>query len=162
METINEEEQKLSQSSEDGDRVEMPWQSREETFLENLKEDCIHLSNCHEIASKSSKCKYTAFQLPVVILPLVLAGISPYLPEGYNALRDMCMLGTGLLSGISSFFNFGKKQNQHNEFSGKYQALSAMIHAELIKPRRFRTALDVFLERVTTQKSHLDDGSPVL
>ena len=162
METINEEEQKLSQSSEDGDRVEMPWQSREETFLENLKEDCIHLSNCHEIASKAAKCKYTLFQLPVVILPLVLAGISPYLPEGFNALRDMGMLTTGILGGISSFFNFGKKQNQHNEFSGKYQALAAMIHSELIKPRRFRIALDVFLERVTTQKSHLDDGSPVL
>jgi hypothetical protein len=61
-----EEEQKLSQStSEDGDRVEMPWQSREETFLDNLKEDCIHLSNCHEIASKSANVniRYSNFLL---------------------------------------------------------------------------------------------------
>jgi hypothetical protein len=154
-------EEKLN-SSPDTSRDEMPWENREERFLEALREECIHQYNCHDIAAHSAKCKYTASQLPTIILPLVISTVQPYLVSGYEPVNSAAMLCSGVLAGLSTFFNFGKKMQQHNEFAARYRELADTVTTELAKPRKYRVQLDVFMERCTTKKTQLDREAPML
>ena len=154
-------EEKLN-SSPDTSRDEMPWENREERFLEALREECIHQYNCHDIQAHKSKCKYTASQLPTIILPLVISTVQPYLVSGYEPVNSAAMLCSGVLAGVSTFFNFGKKMQQHNEFASRYRELADAVTTELAKPRKYRVQLDVFMERCTSKKGQLDREAPIL
>ena len=155
------EEEKLN-SSPDTSRDEMPWENREERFLEALREECIHANNCHDIAAHSAKCKYTVSQLPTIILPLAISTIQPYLVKGYEPVNSFAMLTSSVLAGCCTFFNFGKKMQQHNEFAARYRELADTVTTELAKPRKYRVQLDVFMERCTTKKTQLDREAPML
>jgi hypothetical protein len=72
------------------------------------------------------------------------------------------MMLSGLFSGISMFFNFGKKTELHSNYSNKYFELANEIDSELIKPKRFRVACDVYMERTKLRYNSLCKHSPAL
>jgi hypothetical protein len=95
-------------------------------------------------------------------MPLLLGTASQFVPNGYEYINSVGLTITGVLNGVNTFYNYGKKTTIHNEFAGKYAELAGYISTELIKPKRHRIALDVFLERVSTKLNNLNDASPQL
>jgi hypothetical protein len=88
--------------------------------------------------------------------------VSQHLPVEYNYVDSIALASISVLNGLNTFHNWGKKFTSFNEFAGKYSDLAGYIDVEMSKPKRFRIALDVFLERVTTKKSFLDGNAPFL
>jgi hypothetical protein len=151
-----------SDSSEDADREEMKWESKQEQYVTKLRDDCLELSNEHNVASLNNKSKYIHFSLPAIILPLLLGTISQFVPSGYEYINSVGLTVTGVLNGVNTFYNYGKKTTVQNEFAGKYAELAGYISTELVKPKRHRIALDVFLEKITTKLNDINNSAPQL
>lgn len=160
---IKEESKKSDSSSKDDpNREEMPWDTKREDFVWKIHTDCLEKSSAYDTASRSAKKKYTRYALPGVVVPIVMSVVSPHLPQDYSYVDGIALAGIAVLNGLNTFFNFGKKFSNYNEFSGKYADLAGYIDVEMSKPKRFRVALDVFLERVSTKKAFLDNNAPFL
>jgi hypothetical protein len=151
-----------SESSEDADREEMKWENKQEQYVTQLRDDCLNLSNQHNVASLNNKRRYIRFSLPVIILPLLLGTVSQFVPSGYEYINNVGLTFTGVLNGVNTFYNYGKKATIHNEFAGKYAELAGYISTELVKPKRHRIALDVFLEKITTKLNDINNSAPQL
>lgn len=151
-----------SSSKDDPNREEMPWDSKREDFIWKIHKDCLEKSSAFDSASRSAKKKYTRYALPGVVVPIIMSVVSPHLPTEYNYVDGIALAGIAVLNGLNTFFNFGKKFSNYNEFSGKYADLAGYIDVEMSKSKKFRVALDVFIERVTTKKAFLDGNSPFL
>ena len=167
---------KTSETSEDADREEMKWQNKGEHFITDIMDYCDKQSNIYNIESHKCKKKYNLYSIPTIIIPLLLAVVLPIIPndaflhvkkEGIN-LSYNSVINTGfmsfvaILNGLNTFYNFGKKSERYNEYSGKYAELSQQIAVELSKPKKFRTQLDVLTERVITKKIGLDATAPYI
>lgn len=155
-------EKSPSTSSNDKDRTEMPWDHKQEEFIEKIQNTCIELSKQHAQASKSNKKKYIRYSIPAIILPLACGAVSSFIPPEYEYINGITLSLTGILTGINTFFNHGKKTEKHNEFAGRYAELAGYISAELCKPKKFRIQLDVFLERMTNKLNDLNNSAPML
>jgi len=151
-----------SESSKDNDREEMPWESKQEEFIDKIKNNCIQLSNQHGYASKSHKKKYIRYSIPAIVLPIVCGAVSNLIPTDYEYINGITLSLTGILTGINTFFNHGKKTEKHNEYAGRYAELAGFIDSELCKPKKFRVQLDVFMERCVQKKNDLDSNAPML
>jgi hypothetical protein len=151
-----------SSSKDDPNREEMPWDSKREEYIWKIHKDCLQKSAAYDAASRSAKKKYTRYALPGVVVPIIMSVVSPHLTQDYNYVDGIALAGIAVLNGLNTFFNFGKKFSNYNEFAGKYAELAGYIDVEMSKPKKHRVALDVFLERVTTKKSFLDGNAPFL
>ena len=153
---------KKTSESVDREREEQPWTEKSEKFIRKIQQDCMDKAHAYDKASRSSKNKYTRYALPGVVLPIVMSVVSPHLPPDYKYVDGIALASIAVLNGLSTFFNFGKKFSQYNEFAGKYSDLASYIEVEMSKPKRFRTALDVYLERCSVRKGDLDGNAPFL
>jgi hypothetical protein len=154
------EEQSLI-SEDDINRKELLWNSNLEEILENWKLECIQLSKLHHVRSKWNKCRYVTFSIPSILIPMCISGLSGIIhQESFSTV--VLMLCSSIFSGLNTFFNFGKKETLHNEFSNKFLELSDDINVEVKKPKKNRIAADVFLERIKQEYHKLLSSSPML
>ena len=153
---------KKSSESQDRDREEQPWTEKSEKFIRKIQQDCLDKAKAYDKASRDSKNKYTRYALPGVVLPIVMSVVSPHLPPDYKYIDGIALASIAILNGLNNFQNWGKKFSNYNEFAGKYSDLASYIEVEMSKPKRFRTALDVYLERCSVRKSDLDNNAPFL
>ena len=137
------------------------WERREGNFLHNIIVDCNTQSKLHRRKGKLFKKLYTIFGVPTMLIPVVLSGLTDQLHE-YKLTQSLLMIATGVLSGISQFFNFGRKYQQHFDFENKYSGLAGDIETELVKPKAFRIACDVYLEKIRLLYSNLNDNAPLV
>jgi hypothetical protein len=151
-----------STSSEDTDRLEMPWEQREEQYLQAIQTQCRTQSTSHEAVSKTAKKQFASCSIPSIVLPIVLGAVNPYLSEEYNYINSVGMMLTGIIGGVNTFYNFGKKTTVHNEYAGRYAELAGYIQAEMCKPKKFRVQCDLFLERVNQKFNSLNSNAPML
>ena len=151
----------LSESKDD-DRVELPWEDREEQLVQKIASECTIVSKEHENKAKYNKKLYVAFGLPAMLIPIILAGLNTFLTKEHELLVSSLLILSGILTGISQFFNFGKKTQAHFEYASRYSELLLMIDIEMVKPKRFRLACDVFLERVSKCFADLNANAPAL
>ena len=159
---IKEDSKKSDSSKDDPNRQEQLWDHKSEEFIWKIHKDCLQKSSTFDSASRSAKNKYTRYALPGIIVPIIMSVVSPHLPTEYNYVDSIALASISVLNGLNTFHNWGKKFTSFNEFAGKYSDLAGYIDVEMSKPKRFRIALDVFLERVTTKKSFLDGNAPFL
>jgi hypothetical protein len=143
-------------------KYDQPWTENTEHELMEIHTKCIQLSDDHDRAMRRSKCKYTVFGLPSMLVPLIAGGISEYLTEETEWVRSAALIVTAVNSGIMQFFNFGSKQSQHNESAGRYQELADMVKMELSKPSAFRVSCDVFMERVFVKYQYINSSAPIV
>lgn len=149
-------------SSEDISRSEEKWSNNNEDFIRQLQKDCKQKANLFDKASHITKKRYNQFSIPTIITPIVMSVVSPYLSENYQYINAVSLAFVGVLNGVQSFYNYGKKSSLFNEYSGKYMDLVNSIDIELSKGKKYRVALDVYLERISSHKSSLDNSSPFL
>ena len=141
-------------------RIDLPWTENTERELWSIEKECTEAAMNHEQARRRSKCKYTLFGLPSMLIPLVTGGLGSYIQPDYEWIQSAALIVTAVNSGILQFFNFGEKQNRHNEATGKYSELADAIKMELSKPINFRLSCDVFMERVFVKFQNINATAP--
>ena len=154
----SDDEEDDNSKSEDASRSEEKWSESNEKFFMNIRSNCLHQSNTHNLISHKNKRRYMMSSLPTTIIPLVLVNIDIFCPQ-----REIQTIGLTLVSvitGINTLYNFSKKSEVHNNYSGKYADLASEIDKILIRKKKYRTAFDVVLEKITSKKRHLDDSAP--
>ena len=159
-EKINFDETNILTSSEDDyNRKELLWEQREENILIGWRNDCKIRCDQQKLCGKRERMKYVFFGIPTMVVPIILGGISPIIPcnsLGYS----LGMMSSGIISGISIFFNFGKKTQEHFEFSSRFFELMTDIDSELCKPKQHRMACDVYIEKIKQRYNTLVSNSP--
>jgi hypothetical protein len=150
-----------SSSFDDENRKELPWENTEEKLLLSWSKDSQKRSEKHYIGGNRNKIKFAVFGVPSILIPIILGGIAPVI--GCNSMiYSIGMMSTGIFSGMNLFFNFGKKQQEHFDYMNKFSEFSNEIESELSKPKRFRLACDVYIERMKLKYNYLCDNSPII
>ena len=148
-------------SLDDEQRKELLWERREEELIQKWIDDCKVRSLRHGKKAKQYKIRYASVGLPSILIPIVLGGLSPVIP--CNTLEySLVLMMAGLFSGVSMFFNFGKKEVEHATYSNKFFKLVNDIEMELSKPKRHRVACDVYMEKIKNEYNALVLSSPDL
>jgi hypothetical protein len=148
-------------SVDDDQRKELPWEEREEKLLRTWIADIVKRSSLRDMKGQRNKIKYAVFGVPTILIPIILGGMSRVIPNhsmGYS----LAVMLSGVLSGVSMFFNFGKKQQEHFDYSNKFFELANEVDSELSKPKRFRVACDVYIERIKQTYNSLVKQSPTI
>mgnify|MGYP003645473591 CR=1 FL=1 len=148
-------------SFDDSHRKELPWELREEKLLLRWRADCMIRSIKHETKAQRTKIKFSIFGIPSILIPIILGGVSSVIPcnSVYYSVGMSC---SGLFSAINMFYNFGKKTEEHFNFTNKFFELSNDIESELSKPKKHRIACCVYMEQIKHQYNSLVKQSPVL
>jgi hypothetical protein len=147
-----------SDKSVDTERSEESWTEKNEQYFLDMRADCLHKSNVHSIISHTNKKRYMLSSLPITILPLILVNV-----EYFSPMKEIQTIGLTLVSvlnGLNTLYNFSKKCEVHNTYSGKYSELASDIDKLLIRKKKHRNPFDVCLERFSTMKKSLDEGAP--
>ena len=96
------------------------------------------------------------------MLPLILANTANHIPDDFTIVEPLGLTFVAIINGLKTLFNFSKKTEVHNVFSGKYSELSDDISTQLSRGKRFRVVYDVYLERITTKLRDLEGTAPML
>ena len=150
-----------SESLDDIERKEMLWDEKNQELILNWCIQSEQSSKLHGKAGKRNKVKYHMFSVPAIILPLIVSGLAP-LFENHPMIVSCVMVIVSIFTGLTSFFSWQKKSQQHFEYEARYIELSNEIKKELIKKKRNRIAVDVYLERVCLEINKLNSSAPVL
>ena len=148
-------------SLDDEQRKELLWERREEDVIQKWVDDCRLRSDKHGKKAKQYKIKYACVGIPSILIPIILGGLSPVIPC-HTLEYSLFLMSAGVFSGINMFFNFGKKQGEHNTYSNKFFKLVNDVEMELSKPKRHRIACDVYMEKVKNEYNALVLSSPDL
>lgn len=162
MENINIEvakEKEYSNSSKDKGRKELLWEPPEEELIMKWRNEMVNESKKHISKGKYYKRFYILIGIPIIILPLVGSSFSELFKQ-YPYAEGSIMLLVGILSGIMTFFNFGKRYTLHYTYEHKYKELVYEIDLELHKPRKHRLDCDVFMERYKCKYASLNETAP--
>ena len=148
-------------SFDDVQRKELLWESREEELINKWIDDCKIRCEKHNKKSKEYKIKYASVGLPSILIPIVLGGLSPII-QCQTLEYSLVLMTAGIFSGVGMFFNFGKKQVEHNMYANKFFKLVTEVESELAKPKKNRIACDVYIEKVKNEYNSLVLSSPDL
>jgi hypothetical protein len=147
------------ESKDDEYRKELLWENREERLLLGWVDEIKIRTVKHSSNAKKNKIKYALFGVPSILIPISLGGLSSVIPE-HSLIYSVGMMISGVFSGISMFFNFGKKAQSHSEFSNKFFELTNEINSELSKPKAYRVACDVYMTQIKINYNSLCKHAP--
>jgi hypothetical protein len=151
-----------SDSSKDNEsRKELLWESREEDLIIQWKNNMKAQSKRHYEAGKKFKQLHEIITLPSIILPVIASGLTQLI-QPYPYVSSGIMLTIGILTGLNGFYCPAIKKEKHFNHEALYSVLATEIEKELCKPKYMRIAADVYLEKISLKKNHLDSSAPVL
>ena len=149
-------------SHDDPLRKELLWEDREEKHVLKVLETCRVKAMKHGQKAGGCRKAYRALGLPAIMLPLIASALVEYTPKELSWIITTLMLVSGLLSAVNSTLNFGKKAQQHDEYSARFGEVCDEINSQLCRPKAGRIACDVFLERILLKTGHLNSTAPLL
>jgi hypothetical protein len=140
-------------------REPMLWSKEIEDVL--LKWNARCLSNVHVHATNGLRYMriYILFAIPASVIPLSLASLSAVMDPNH-LLFLLGMVISGALSTVVGVINPGGHAQLHRSFEQQYSELATEITKELVKPQRYRTEADVFLQRVLDRYNYLNNLAP--
>ena len=159
---VKESDNSSSSVSEDITRYEEKWTERHEEFLKQMKLDCNTASVKHNISSRANLWYYRLLAVPSITLPLFSAFLNEYLQEDMKIITSAILLLRSGFAGVNTIFNFGKKAQQHNEYSGKYYDVQQEIAYTLTRKKKNRMACDISLEKYISKVKLLNGNAPQL
>lgn len=143
------EEDKTSESL-DMEREEMAWNEEIENLLKKYCVECEKVSLKHDIASKRKKKLYYSMSIPSIIIPLLMGFSNQFFGDTHEYSLYSNSYGyllTGIVTGLSTFLNYGGKYIEHSVASNRYSEICFEIENLLVKKKRFRQAADLVLEK---------------
>ena len=147
-----------TESKDNVHREELLWEKREEEFIATIRKSCSAASIEENAKGKKSRNFHILFSIPCMIIPVVAATLNEITTQ--TSISSILMLSSSLCNIINGFFNFGKKTQQHFEFSTKYSELADEISTELCKPRKHRIDCDLFLQKITMKRNDINSRRP--
>lgn len=148
-------------SQDDLNRKELLWEKREEKIFFKWLENCRIKTKKHDNKSKLCKIKYGICSIPSITIPIIVSGLSSSISCDSTE-NSILMMITALFTCVNTFFNYGKRQEKHEQYSNKYFELANEIESELSKPKRHRIACDVYMEKIKQKYNNLHATEPNL
>ena len=141
---------------------EEEWSTATEQLVTRWANDCKDRADVHEKQKARQKFLHACFGLPSILLPVVMAAITPVIdetPEGMY-IQVAGFVTIGVFSTVNAFFNFDKKSARHGEFAARFSELATDVQFQLFKSREFRTSADEFVARLQTKYTNLVERAP--
>ena len=157
MENISED---MRLSIDDVDRTELMWMDNQEYYINNIKLECKLQSEKHYRTGKQQIKLFNILSIPPIILPIIMSGLTDVFKD-YPLVNTFCFITVGVLSALNSFLNLGKLAQENFEYESKFTELVNDINLELVKPKKYRIACDVFLERITLKYNQMVKDEPL-
>ena len=142
-------------------RKELLWETREEAVVEKWKKHCSKQSQLHGVKARQIKQQYKCLSIPAILIPVGMSSFSSYLLT-HPIVTSACLMTVSIFTGLNGFLNLGARTQAHFNSEGLYGDLALGIETEMCRPKRYRLACDVFLERTRSAISKLDLNSPNL
>lgn len=144
--------------------IEESYTDKSESLLKYWLKTAEAKRDAHNIKGKSFKFKHEITALPAALLPIIYSPISGLLDDsqGVKVANVSVLITTGILSGVHSFFDFGRKSQKHFEYEAKYSDLVTTILVELSKKREIRIRCDRFLEMIQAKIDNYGANEPLL
>ncbi len=148
-----------------------PWSTKIQTYVENIKSDCLLKSEQHSEAGHHFRKLDIRWGLPSILIPATFAPLSVYAnfwDTEENSVKPGDYIGTlglfltSIFTGVSGFFQYGQRSGKHYLYSAKYTDIATDIDAELIKKKEFRISADVFVQTIKMKYDNLIFGEPVV
>ena len=149
---------KSSSSSEDERQLEMMWTEKQEIYINDIKDECIKNSIKHYNRYNFYMYTYNILSIPMITIPLLLSGLDKYIESDYIKTCLLCFVG--ILNSILTFSNLGQRFEKHLECRNKYIEFSTGIEIEIIKPKKYRESVEVYLEKIKYKLVQLNENSP--
>jgi len=140
-------------------REEQIWEKRTEILLKNWVTNMQLNIVYHRKKALKNRSLFRAFGIPSMLIPLILSGFTGILPIDDLGI-SLCLMTSGVLSGISNFMNFGKQMAVHFEFEAHYNTLCTDIEVCLSKPKKNRIPADVYIENIRSRYNNLNQNAP--
>jgi len=152
------------EEDEDEKAVEMSWSDLIEERLIYISEEAKDKSVKHDSHSKCKKKLYYTTSSFSIIIPFIITFINAinetqYYKQNFELMNIILIMISGITNALNTFFNFGKKESDHNIASIRYNELVIEIETILIIKRRYRTPADVTLKHFTNQIESLNKFS---
>lgn len=145
---------------DDAERRELLWSKTQEDYIIKIKLNCKLQSEKHYRTGKKQQKLYDILSIPPIILPIIMSGLTDVSKE-FPLVNTFCFITVGVLSAMNSFLNLGKNSQENFDYESKFTELVNEINLELVKPKKYRIACDVFLERVTLKYNQLVKDEPL-
>lgn len=144
--------------------VEEEYTNHSEALLKHWLEEARKNKTAHNLKGRKFKRKHELFGLPSVLLPIVYSPIAGLLADepGVNIASVCVLIVTGILSGVYTFFDFGRKAERHFRYEALYSDLATTILVELSKSRPIRIRADRFIEMMQSKVDNLGANAPLL
>jgi len=153
-----------SEPENDNNRVEMSWSDNIEQQLNLIIEESKDKSLQHHSHSQCKKKLYYLTSSVSIIIPFVITFINAvnetqYYKQNYELMNICLIMLSGVVNGLNTFFNLGKRHSEHSIASIRYNELKNEIETVLIVKRRYRSPADVTLRDFTNQIQSLNKFS---
>lgn len=151
----------------DRDRVEEPWDSALEQYMINQRDKAEFSSVMHTEAGYYYKVKKNTWGPPTIIIPAVMAVISPLVASYKNEqaniwVNSIAYIIIAIVAGIYSWFKYAEKTEQHFNFGSYYNNIFTDIDLELNKRRPSRIQADLFMQKICIRMDNLTKTEPVI
>lgn len=151
----------MHEPDKDIERQELKWNASEEGLIERWSDDCIQRSVGHGKKAKFMKKWYIGLGIPTTLIPILMSGLTTNV-DVPGWVLTVGLITSGMLSGVSSFMNFGQKYAKHGEYEQRFAELHNSMNKELAKPMAFRTAADAYMESCLGAYNRTCSNSPDL
>jgi hypothetical protein len=148
-----------NETSDNVHREPLLWTTSIEATFKEWQSKCLNNAGKHSAKSKLYKIVYYSLSIPTAIIPFVAAIFSDDVSSNTLVIKITLML-VGVLSAVQSIINPGAKFQSHNEYYSKYNQLAVEITKELVKPQRYRTEADVYLQKIMSEYNDLNRHAP--
>lgn len=141
---------------------EEEWSTAAEKLISDWAVDCDARAKTHNEKKKMNGWLHAVFGLPSILLPVVMAAMTPIIDESPHAVAVQVggLVCIGALGTINTFFNFKSESSRHAEFASRFSELHSDVKYQLYKSREFRVPSDEFIARVQTKFDSLVERAP--
>ena len=118
----------------------------------------------HNAKGKRFKFRHELIGIPATLLPIAYSpvpGLLSWMPW-IEYVNVSVLITTGILSGIHSFYDFGRKSERHFQYEAYYSDLATTILVELSKRREMRICASRFVEMVQSKVDNYASNAPLL
>lgn len=143
---------------------EEPYTQKNEALLKEWMDEARSLSSKHNEKGRYYKYWHERIGFPATLLPVVYSPISGLLSNEPNIeiANVAVLITTGVLTGIHTFFDLGRKSQLHFDYENRYMDVCTTIRVELEKEPRFRMRCDRFIEIIHAKMDNLGASAPLL
>lgn len=134
-----------SESVDKNDRIEQTWDQRSETLIANWGQSAKKESKKHYAISNKKKTLFYIFGLSAALIPMAIGITEQFMP---SYIKTIVLLTAGTISTVMTFFDFGGARQKHLASEQLNKVFYIDVEHVLSKPKRFRNACDVTIERL--------------